>query len=184
MVRAGDVYKKVEEDWVSRFIMDEVVIMPLCRSEADIQYIYSISNQTGSRIWQLLDGAHSVGRIQETIEAEYQGSPELMEKEIRQFLEDVVGAGLIQKVDSKSRGQGSRIRAAAGQKGRRSPYQTPEIARVKMQPEQAVLACCDLARINQKIYSSSFNYCSNATGCGVYPLCSETSGIAMIGTRS
>ena len=56
MLRTTDIYVKSEGDWVSRFILDEVVIMPLCRSQEDMQYIYSISNESGSRIWQLLDG--------------------------------------------------------------------------------------------------------------------------------
>lgn len=103
MLKPNDVYKKQEDNWVSRFIFDEVVIMPLCRTEEDMQYIYSISNETGSRLWQLLDGKHSVREIQEILKAEYQGQGEVIEREVLEFIGDLYEVELIQKVTAQAK---------------------------------------------------------------------------------
>ena len=73
-----------------------MVIMPLCRSEEDMQYIYSIANETGVRIFQLLDGKHSIKEIQEMVKKEFQESEEL-EGEVLTFLSDLLSVKLIEK---------------------------------------------------------------------------------------
>ncbi len=138
MIKPGDVYRKQEKNWVSRHILDEVVIMPLCRSAQDMQYIYSISNETGSRIWQLIDGGHSTCDIQEILKSECQGQTEQIERETLQFIEDCLEAGLIEK--TRLRPQTTNRKPQTEIKKR--PYKSPEISKVKLQPEQAVLACC------------------------------------------
>lgn len=160
MLNLADVYKKQETNWVSRLILDEVVIMPLCRSEEDIQYIYSIPNETGSRIWQFLDGKHSIQDIQEGLKLEYQGQAEVIEREVLEFIKDLLEAKLIKKSGQK-RPEVHHPQSKA--KGKKKAYQTPEIAEIKMQPEQAVLSCC-VSSINHKIYAGSTLICSTA-GC-------------------
>ncbi len=167
MLKPDDVYKKVEDKWVSRAIMDEVVIMPLCRSEEDMRYIYSISNETGSRIWQFLNGSHSVSDIQEALKAEYQGNGELIERDILEFIADLCEAGLVTRASS-IKNRESRIEHPE----RKKPYASPEIAKVKMQPEQAVLTCCQVTT-NPKI-SGDFGKCA-VTGCGSEESCTAPS---------
>lgn len=52
----------------------------------------------------------------------------------------------------------------------KKPYEMPEIARIKMQPEQAVLSCC-VSFIDQKTHGSGeANLCGQPTGAGGSPL--------------
>jgi hypothetical protein len=151
MMKLNDVYEKAKDNWVSRVIADEVIIMPLCRSEDDMQYIYSISNETGARIFALLDGRHSVRGIQEVIKREFKGNAEVIEREVAEFLKDLLSVKLIETSgrrkstrieDPESRNDTRSSMLDARSTGKKKPYKAPVIAKVKMQPEQAVLSCC------------------------------------------
>jgi hypothetical protein len=143
MPKLNDVYKKKQDDWVSRVIVDEAVIVPLRRGEEDISYIYSISNPTGMRIWQLLDGEHSVRHILEALASEYQVQEEAVERDVIEFFRDLLQAQLIEKVQDRTKSSepdppATKKRIAAEEQ----QYEKPEIAKIKMEPEQAVLSCC------------------------------------------
>ncbi len=43
-------------------------------------------NPVGSKIWQLLDGSHSVAAINEELENEFEVDPEKLDKDVRAFL--------------------------------------------------------------------------------------------------
>ena len=156
MIKLSSIYKRAEGKWVSRSIMDEVVIMPLCRSQDDMQYIYSISNQTGSKVWQLLDGDHSVGEIQEILKSVYDGQAEVIEREVLEFIKDIFEARLIEE-DKAKRKKTNNSQCQIPPK--KKTYKSPEIAKVKMQPEQAVLSCC-LAQGRRKQPTATYNSCS------------------------
>lgn len=178
MLNLGDVYKKEKDKWVSRFILDEVVIMPLCRSGDDIQYIYSISNETGTRIFSLLDGTHTVRDIQEAIKAEFKGNAETIERDVLEFLKDLASVKLIEKGNKrkkeKTKDESRQPRCEERASTRKRIYKTPEIAKIKMQPEQAVLACC-LSRYNPRNSDGGSNACGSKAACPV-PLCYRGSG--------
>ena len=163
-------YKKNENAWVSRFILDEVVVMPLCRTEDDIQYIYSISNQTGVRIWQLLDGTRCVHDVLEVMKLEFSGQPELIEQETLQTIDDLLEAGIIIQVSRDTAAQVQRNPLECTPLVIKQPFASPDIARVKMQPEQAVLSCClgtvDLKSGNWLVAGPppDFNMCATG-GC-------------------
>src|SRR4030042_3089591 len=161
MLKLDEIYERQEDNWVSRFIMDEVMIMPLCRSDDDLQYIYSISNETGVRIWQLLDGKYRVGDIQEILKSEYQGQSEMIEREVLEFLSDLFEARLIQKVNNGAKRRNQYRASSIKYPDKKRPYKSPEIAKVKMQPEQAVLSCCTSAT-NQKTNTYYAVNCCNS----------------------
>jgi len=138
MVGKKTIFKKDEKNWVSRFIMDEVVIMPLARTKEDVNYIYSISNETGSRIWQLIDGENTVEEVQKIMKEEFNGPAESVEGDVMEFIADASEEGLIKETKEEKRQKGEAIRTKGAKKG----YNKPDIARVKMQPEQAVLYAC------------------------------------------
>jgi hypothetical protein len=152
-------YKKNEDDWVSRLILDEVVIMPLCRSEEDMQYIYSISNETGVKIFQLLDGKHSIREIQELVKKEFQESEET-DGEVLTFISDLLSVELIKKSNTARANKDSQARSEDGPSSRKKKaYKTPELVKIRMQPEQAVLSCC-LVDANPKLSAlPQYNYC-------------------------
>jgi hypothetical protein len=173
MPNPNDIYIKNEDNWVSRFILDEVVIMPLCRSEEDMQYIYSIANETGVRIFQLLDGKHSVKEIQEVLKKEFQGKNEEIEAGVLTFTEDLLSVELIEKAGKTAalKGDVSGKRDKGRLLNNKKAYETPELIKVRMQPEQAVLSCC----LNDPVMKSYdvWNYCvvscQPTSGCRVNP---------------
>ena len=167
MIKLNDVYRRVEDKWVSRFILDEVVIMPLCRSQDDMQYIYSISNQTGSKVWQLLDGSHCVKEIQEILKSVYEGQAEVIEREVLEFIEDIFEAKLIEE-DKAKRKKINDSQCQIPQK--KKTYKSPEITKVKMQPEQAVLSCC-LNVVAAKSTGTSSNVCADSNQCWWRDIC-------------
>ena len=170
MIKLSSVYKKAEGKWVSRSIMDEVVIMPLCRSQDDMQYIYSISNQTGSKVWQLLDGDHSVGEIQEILKSVYDGQAEVIEREVLEFIKDIFEAKLIEE-DKAKRKKTNNSQCQIPPK--KKTYKSPEIAKIKMQPEQAVLSCCT-HQSALKVASGGYKNICTMPSCDMYPGCIPT----------
>ena len=184
MLNLNASYKKNEDDWVSRLILDKVVIMPLCRSEEDMQYIYSISNETGVRIFQLLDGEHSIKEIQEILKKEFQKSEEI-EGEVLMFISDLLSVKLIERSNAARSNKDLRARSEDGPSSRKKKnYETPELVKIKMQPEQAVLSCC-LINSNPKAsgFPDTWNYCGIPNGCdGPHTGCYNYSG--MTGTTS
>jgi len=175
MLNPDAIYKKNEERCVSRSILDEVVIMPLCRSEDDMQYIYSISDEAGSRIWQMLDGRHSIREIQDVLKKEFRGKAEEIEGDVLTFIDDLLSVKLIEKSTGvkSSRGDVKAARDKTGVSGRKRPYKTPELTKVRMQPEQAVLSCCTVnpTMKNYTDVHGSFLYCAAP--------CQPTSGCRM-----
>ena len=181
MIKLSSIYKRAEGKWVSRSIMDEVVIMPLCRSQDDMQYIYSISNQTGSKVWQLLDGDHSVGEIQEILKSVYDGQAEVIEREVLEFIKDIFEAKLIEE-DKAKRKKTNNSQCQIPPK--KKTYKSPEIAKIKMQPEQAVLSCCTNQHLAKG--NSTTNYCITPS-CSTPGPCWSPSGNAvaiLVGARS
>jgi len=170
MIKLSGIYKRAEGKWVSRFIMDEVVIMPLCRSQDDIQYIYSISNHTGSKLWQLLDGDHSVKEIQEIIKSVYNGQAEVIEREVLEFVRDIFEAKLIEEVKARET-ETKNSQCQIPQK--KKAYKSPEIVKVKMQPEQAVLSCCTNPHLGKG--NQYTNYCQTPS-CSAPRACYSPSG--------
>lgn len=159
MLNLNASYNKNEDDWVSRLILDEVVIMPLCRSEEDMQYIYSICNETGVRIFQLLDGKHSIKEIQEIVKKEFQES-EGIDGEVLTFLSDLLSVKLIKKSNTARSNKDPQARSEDGPSSReKKPYKTPELAKIRMQPEQAVLSCCLINAYPKLSAQPQWNYC-------------------------
>jgi hypothetical protein len=183
MLHLDNIYKKSEDNWVSRFILDEVVIMPLCKSEEDMQYIYSISNETGVRIFQLLDGKQSVKEIQEVLKKEFQGKYDEIEAGVLTFIEDLLSVKLIEKASkTKALKEGARGKRDEGRLlSKKKPYKTPEIAKIKMEPEQAVLSCCTFYQYAKQCgggYSGPYNWCDRGTTCPAGTTCVNTNSAA------
>ena len=179
MLNLNDTYIKNEDNWVSRFILDEVVIMPLCRSEDDMQDIYSIFNETGVRIFQLLGGKHSVKEIQEVLKKEFQGKNEETEAGVSAFTEDLLSVKLIEKSRKTKalKGDVSGKRAEERLLNKKRPYKAPEITKVTMQPEQAVLSCCMYYQYGKSCgggWSGPYNWCDRGTTCPPGTTCVNT----------
>ena len=81
-------YRK-SPDIVSRRIAQEVILVPIRHSIADLQSIYTL-NEVGARIWQLIDGQKSRGQIIDAIVDEFKVTYQTAEKDVSEFLSKLV----------------------------------------------------------------------------------------------
>jgi hypothetical protein len=79
---------------VSRVVAGETLIVPVRGKVGDLASIYSF-NGTGSLIWQLLDTPRDLTELIEAVEREYEVEPEQAQKDVRQFLNDMLSVGLV-----------------------------------------------------------------------------------------
>ena len=68
-------YKK-DPNMVFRDIEGEMILVPIRRRTADLESIYTL-NETGSRIWELIDGQHTLREIRDVIAQEYEVTPRM-----------------------------------------------------------------------------------------------------------
>ena len=78
------VYSK-SDSIVSRKIADEFILVPIRQNVGDLESIYTL-NETGARIWELIDGKMKVEEIKEKIVEEFEVTPEEVEKDIMEHL--------------------------------------------------------------------------------------------------
>ena len=62
---------------------------------------YHSLNETGSRIWELLESPCTVGRIIETLKDEFDAKPEVITEEVYRFLGQLLERDVIQIDDSE-----------------------------------------------------------------------------------
>lgn len=74
---------------VARMLDDETVLLNLQTEE-----YYSLDD-VGSRIWQMVDGHHTVAQIVEAIVAEYSADPAQVTTDVSDLLDELSHEGLI-----------------------------------------------------------------------------------------
>ncbi len=84
-----------KDDFVTREIAGETIIVPIRKQAGDLESIYTL-NEIGTTIWGLIDGKTKVGRIIEAIHQNFAVSPEEAAKDVAEFLQSLEKAGLIQ----------------------------------------------------------------------------------------
>ena len=84
------------DDYVTREIAGETIVVPIRGKIGDLDSIFTL-NETGSMIWNLLDGTTTASRIIEAISATYDVSPEEAAKDTTDFLNSLEAEGLIQE---------------------------------------------------------------------------------------
>jgi hypothetical protein len=62
----------------------------------------NVLNEVGSRIWELVDGARNVGEITKIIVAEYDVTAEQAERDISDFIQELVDNKMLVLVDEKA----------------------------------------------------------------------------------
>ncbi len=61
----------------------------------------TVLNEVGSRIWELIDGTRSVGEITEAIVAEYDVTAEQAERDVEEFIQELVENKMLVLSDEK-----------------------------------------------------------------------------------
>jgi hypothetical protein len=90
------IYKK-SAPFVSRRIADEFVLVPIRQNVADLESIYTL-NEVAARIWELIDGKMKVKDIKDKIVEEFEVTPEEAEKDISEYLKQLVKIKSIMEV--------------------------------------------------------------------------------------
>ena len=83
------VYTK-SDSIVSRKIADEFILVPIRQNVGDLESIYTL-NETGARIWELIDGKIKVREIKEKLIEEFEVTPEEAKKDIVEHLQQLEG---------------------------------------------------------------------------------------------
>ena len=84
-----------KNDFVTRCITDETIIVPIRSGVGDLNSIYTL-NEMGTRIWELIDGQIDVQKMAEQISSEYEVSLEEAKRDIAEFLGSLESVGLVQ----------------------------------------------------------------------------------------
>lgn len=82
---------------VSRKIADEVILIPIKRKLADVNAMYLLRDDVSIRIWELIDGKKTVGKIKEIITREFKVNPKQAENDLIEFLKQLEKIGGIIK---------------------------------------------------------------------------------------
>ena len=82
--------------FVTRHLAGETLIVPVAGGVADLECIY-VLNDTGARIWELLDSPTTAEQLASTIAREFEVSPEASAQDVSEFLESLLSGGLIQQ---------------------------------------------------------------------------------------
>jgi hypothetical protein len=80
---------------VSRRVAGETLIVPVRGKVGDLASIYSF-NGSGSLIWERLQSPTGLTELVSAVEHEYEVAPELAQKDVTQFLNDMLSVGLIE----------------------------------------------------------------------------------------
>jgi Coenzyme PQQ synthesis protein D (PqqD) len=80
---------------VSRRVAGETLIVPVRGKVGDLASIYSF-NETGSLIWQSLETPKGLSELISAVEQEYAVEREQAERDVTQFLNDMLSVGLVE----------------------------------------------------------------------------------------
>jgi hypothetical protein len=79
---------------VTREIAGERILVPIRKRAADMAAIY-VLNETGARIWNLLDGQRSLADIAEILEQEYSVESDKVQTDIVEIVEQLRELGML-----------------------------------------------------------------------------------------
>ena len=80
---------------VSRRVAGETLVVPVRGRVGDLASIYSF-NQTGSLIWQSLESPKGFAELVSIVEQEYAVEHDQARRDVKQFLQDMLSADLVQ----------------------------------------------------------------------------------------
>jgi len=79
---------------VSRVIAGETLIIPVRKGVGDLASIYSL-NQVASCIWRAIEAPRNKEEIIDSLEIEFLGERQQMERDVETFLVEMKAAGLV-----------------------------------------------------------------------------------------
>lgn len=83
---------------VSREIAGEQILVPIRKQAADMAAIY-VLNETGARIWRLIDGRRSLADIGDVLAQQYNVRPETVEADLLEIIGQLEELGMLRAVE-------------------------------------------------------------------------------------
>jgi len=83
--------------FVSRKIVDEVILVPISHKVGEIDCLYAL-NEVGARIWDLIDGDRSLQELRDAIVAEFEVSETEAQEDLAVLIEQLKEIGAIREV--------------------------------------------------------------------------------------
>jgi hypothetical protein len=84
---------------VSRKIVDELILVPIRQSVAEMETLYTL-NEVGARVYELIDGQRPVREIVEAIVTEFDVAFETAEADVREFISQLLQIESIREIAS------------------------------------------------------------------------------------
>ena len=81
-------------DFVSRRIVDEVLLVPIRRSVGDVDCLYAL-NEVAARVWELLDGVRPVASVRDAIVAEFDVDTSEADRDVTVLIDQLASIGAI-----------------------------------------------------------------------------------------
>ena len=81
-------------DYVFRKIVDELVLVPVRHTFADVDCIYTM-NPVGAFIWEQLDGGRAAGEVVTAIVDRYDVDPTIAADDLASFLTELEAVGAV-----------------------------------------------------------------------------------------
>ena len=97
MIELGQCYAR-NENFVYRRIEDETILVPIKDNVGNMGSIYNL-NEIGAFVWEHLDGERDLKAIKDKILNEYEVSPEEAEKDLSEFVTDLIEIEAVRLVD-------------------------------------------------------------------------------------
>ena len=93
-MQLNTVYRQAE-NIVTRKVMNETLLVPISGDIASMDELYTL-NETGTFIWQALDGTRTLAEIGRQLEQEYDAPPELIQSDVLEIMSGLAEAGLVE----------------------------------------------------------------------------------------
>lgn len=94
-------YFVADDNLVVRTIGSETILVPVTSGVGDLDSIYTLSD-VASRVWSLLRTPVSQDRIISVICAEYDVTPEVVSRDVGEFLDTLISKNLVRAVAEPS----------------------------------------------------------------------------------
>ena len=97
MYKSGSIYKVRSEKVVVRKVGNEMVIVPLVNSVADMTKVLTL-NETGAAIIEALDGQRTISQVEAQLISVFDVQSDILAADLQNFINDALSKGIIEEV--------------------------------------------------------------------------------------
>ena len=97
MYKSGSIYKVRSEKVVVRKVGNEMVIVPLVNSVADMTRVLTL-NETGAAIIEALDGQRTISQVEAQLISVFDVESDILAADLQSFILDALAKGIIEEV--------------------------------------------------------------------------------------